>query len=77
MLCVRIKSSQIIKHMAKTFFFFFGEEYNMFQFNSAVGLDNKRLPLELLFPETVFLLLLFYCLGLMFPPANDRTGHAN
>lgn len=49
----------------------------MFQFNSAVGLDNKRLPLELLFPETIFLLLLFYCLGLMFPPANDRTGHAN
>lgn len=76
MLCVRIKSSQIIKHMAKTFFFF-GEEYYMFQFNSAVGLDNKRLPLELLFPETIFLLLLSYCLGLMFPPANDRTGHAN
>lgn len=29
-------------------------EYNVFQFYSAVGLDNKHLPLELLFPETIF-----------------------
>lgn len=31
------------KHMVKTFFFM---DYNMFQFNSAVGLDNEHLPLE-------------------------------
>lgn len=51
MLCVRIKSSQMTKHMVKTFSFM---EYNMFQFNSAVGLDNMFAIRITEFPETFF-----------------------